>query len=365
MDIIVIVMSSYKIDIRIPVKAFRRSPFLYFGPDFRSLTLGFLSDFIEHDGKQFQRLYPMTVVEDNGEKEKDVLFSFIYLYVNNNNRIVVHLTHPIYLNDSYYEALNALLLENVKLAKFVQSSTIELEVQSSRVGQVFFPSSPSIINFGSKDPNFTEFDASFLKENGFSKVNEVACFENDIEYLEKSFNQVQNENEESKVRIKEPQEFIDAKNSNRFDNSSYHLTEIDSIFKDTNIPFFENTAIVKTRKKGLIFKKEVIEGVLRWSPNLFEPVMEKRIPCPFIFYSLLENYRYEGGKIFDWGFKGDDVGVLKNMIIRATGLMKEVGIKKIQFGNVKGDKKSIEKMLENIGFNEIQRLKIYRRVIKN
>jgi len=126
-------MSEYRTDLRLPLAVLRRAPFVYVGPDFRSLPLGVLSDIVEHRGRQIQRLNPFTVsrVVGNGEFD-DVLFCFTFFYINDDDERVVFLTQPIYLTDSEEpEALDSLLFEAERLAGFVQSRLIEAEVHEA------------------------------------------------------------------------------------------------------------------------------------------------------------------------------------------------------------------------------------------
>ena len=123
-------MPEYKTDLRLPIALFRKAPFVYVGPDFRSLPLGLLSDVVEHRGRQIQRLNPFTVSKINGnDGSMDILFCFAFFYINDGDERVVFLTQPIYLT-SFVDigALDALLFEVETFAKFLGSRIIEIEV---------------------------------------------------------------------------------------------------------------------------------------------------------------------------------------------------------------------------------------------
>jgi hypothetical protein len=350
-------MPEYEIDIRIPVKLYNSSPFVYFGPDFRSLPLGFFSDFIVHENKQYQRLYPMTLSKKEGDGSKDILFSFIYLYIDDSDQKIIHLTQPVSMVDQL-EGLEALLAEADNLARFTGSGILELENYSKIKEPLFFPSSPSIINYGLQNPNPLHVDETMLMESDFIKSEEVKSFSCRIEDLKDPLQSLEKDNNLSSLK---PFEFIEAK-KNKFKERSFELSTNDPIFQDTRIPFFRETALIIKVLRGWIRKKEVIGGYMRWAPNIFEPCMEKGIPYPLLFYSILENYRYKGGKIFDWGFDGDTV-LLRSLLLGLLAEMMELGIEVVHFGNVKKNQESVRNLLSDMGFKEAQSIQLYRRKI--
>ena len=155
-----------------------------------------------------------------------------------------------------------------------------------------------------------------------------------------------------------PIDFIAVKNKSRsFPVKSYELTNADSAFKPTNLPFFEDTAYT-LQKRGWLFRKESDEGYLRWIPNIMEPFAESRTPFPLLFYHTLEEHVYNYGKIFDWGLSEEDSTLFNILLSHAVRTMKQKGIQKVQFAHVDSEKKFIKRFLEKSGFKAIHRIKL-------
>ena len=174
-------MSEFRIDLRLPVNVLRETPFAYVGPDFRSLPLGVFSDIVTHRGRQRQRLYPFTVSKAEGDRASaDLLFCFIFFYINDEDELVVFLTHPINLGgfeDS--RALEALLAEVEKLAEFLGSHLVEIEIHGQVAGHVAFPTSLSFYSYDLKRASALS-DAALFKRRGFHEEAEVICFDQSI-----------------------------------------------------------------------------------------------------------------------------------------------------------------------------------------
>ena len=94
-------MSAFQVDLRFPIKVYKEDPFVYTGPDFRSLPMGLISDTLNHEGRQYQRFYPFTVTRSTvGGAVEDVLFCFMFAYINDDDERGIYLTRPIPLSRS-------------------------------------------------------------------------------------------------------------------------------------------------------------------------------------------------------------------------------------------------------------------------
>lgn len=358
-------MSDFHVDVRFPSKIFSKAPFIYIGPDFKPLSLGVLSDFLTHELKEYQRLYPITVSESIGKnKFKDLLFSFLFIYVNNSNEKVVNLSHPVKVNKSDEDkALNFLILEAEKIARFYENKIIEMEIHSWTDSEILFPSSLSLLHFMKNSSSLIEMRNSYLEKKGFSDETEISSYGARAHKISTLTGDEKKKKDPFKIRKPSPKEYMDVKKTLKFKHKSFELSEEDEIFKPTNIPFFENTDYILSKTVGWLSKKEKTEGMLRWVPNLFEPCIEKNSPYPLLFLDSLEKYNYKGAKIFDWGFN-EDIDILNELILTAIIKMKEKGIENIQFSNVEENQKQVKVMLDMLGFEKNHKSILFRKRVK-
>ncbi len=354
-------MSKFKVELRLPIETLRKAPFVYVGPDFRSLPLGILSDIVEHRGRKIQRLNPFTVVKSGDDGgQTDVLFCFTFFYINDLDERVVYLTNPIQLVGSGETgALEALFAEAERLAKFLESHLIEIELHDRVSGSVAFPSSLSFLSYNLESDALSKPEEAHLKRWGFREEAQIICFEQDVDEFERIANEIGTKQEKFIAKSLSPIEFVTLKAKSRnFLIRSYELTQSDGAFKPTNLPFFEDTAYsVRTRHK-LIFGKGSGEGYLRWIPNIIEPFVYGRTPLPLLFYHALEEHAYGYGKIIDWGLSAEDEGLLASLITRAVESMRQRGIKKCQFANVNGNQRFVNSFVEEHGFKIVHKMRL-------
>jgi hypothetical protein len=348
-------MSEFNVEIRFPSKVYTKAPFIYSGPDFKALPLGFLSDFLTHEQKSYQRLYPLTVTESLGNSNRDLMFSFLHLYINNRNEKVANLSHPIEINESKRRlALKKLFIEADNIAKFYGSKVVEVEIHDWSDSKVFFPSSTSFLHLSRRHTKISKQD---LENTGFQYENSL------LSYAYKNAipcKQTDTFKDSQVMKTLTPKRYREIKKTEKFDFRSYELEKKDELFKSINLPFFENTNHTLNRTVGWINKREKTEGMLRWMPNLFEPCLEKNSPYPLLFIDSLEKYQYKGGKIFEWCFNEDPI-VLRRLIFTAFKYMNEKGIKKIHFSNVEKKNENVKMLLEDLGFEEKHETIIFRK----
>jgi hypothetical protein len=351
-------MSEFNVEVRFPSKVYTKAPFIYSGPDFKALSLGFLSDFLTHEQKEYQRLYPLTVSESLGNSNRDLLFSFLHLYVNNGNEKVANLSHPIEINESERRrALEKLFIEAKNIAEFYGCKVIELETHDWSDSEVFFPSSTSFLHLMKNSPSLIKISKQDLEKMGFQCENTLLsyAYKNAIQGK-----QADTYNDSQIMKTLNPKRYHEIKKTEKFDFRSYELEKKDELFKSINLPFFENTNHTLNRTVGWITKREKTEGMLRWMPNLFEPCLKKNAPYPLLFIDSLEKYQYKGGKIFEWYFN-DDLIVLRRLILTAFKHMNEKGIEKIHFSNVEKENENVKMLLEDLGFEENHQTIIFRK----
>ena len=133
-------MAEYRVSIRFPVKVLKMYPFVYSGPDFRSLSLGAVSDMFSYHGLTLQRLYPFTVSKLDRGRRIDLLFCFTFLFVDDDGKLGLFLTNLIPLTQSEPTvALEVLLNEAEKSVRYFGGQFLETEVNDDIQGDVAYP----------------------------------------------------------------------------------------------------------------------------------------------------------------------------------------------------------------------------------
>lgn len=293
------------------------------------------------------------------------MFCFTFFYINDEDERVVFFTHPIYLtNFENSEALEALLMEVERLAEFLDSHIIEMEVHEQITGPVSFPTSLSFFSYDLDNAAISKPDAALLRRSGFREEVEVICLDQSIQAFESKADEIGEKHDRYAVTPVSPTEFtmIKAKAHN-FPVKSYELTRSDRAFKPTNLPFFEDVAYTARKRSRWSLRKTSDEGYLRWTPNIMEPFNESRNPFPLLFYHALEEHVYEYGKIFDWGLSRADRALFAPLLSQAAMSMKQRGIKRFQFAHVDSDQKFIKGFLEEFGFNTTHKIKLLRKKV--
>jgi hypothetical protein len=359
-------MLEFKTDHRLPIAVLRKAPFVYVGPDFRSLPLGILSDIVEHRGRKMQRLNPFTVsrtTEDDGSA--DILFCFIFFYVNDDDERVVYLTHPIYLaNSDESEALEALMTEVERLANFLDSGIIQIELHDQISGSVAFPTSLSFFSYNLDHATIEKPVAAQFKRFNYHEESEVICLDQSLYEFESLAGEMVEEPAGCFFASVSPREYSMVREKARdFPVKSYELTRSDGAFKPTNLPFFEDVAHVARRRSGWLFKKDLDLGYLRWTPNIMEPFLETGNPFPLLNFDALEGHAYRYGNIFDWGLNGEDPELFASLLSLAVKSMRRRGIERFQFSHVDSGQEFVLSVLKDYGFEEAHRIKLLRKEV--
>jgi hypothetical protein len=274
-------------------------------------------------------------------------------------------SNPIFLNNSVdIEAFDTLLLEVDKLTNFVKGNIIELEIHSNSKNHIAFPTSPSFFNKITRNiENISKnlgVDESCLSENNFHKETALNCYDISIEQFEENILDIDLDG--YKITTVDPPRYMEIKNSRKFKYSSFSLTGNDDAFKPSKLPFFERSTLSASKSRWFS-RKERVEGILRWIPDIIEPSMEKKTPYPLLFHSSLENHQYEYGKIFDWAFNNRNKNLILSIIHHAVKLMKTFGLTSFQISNIDNDHNFLSKLCENYGFDKIHTIKIYRKEV--
>jgi hypothetical protein len=354
-------MSEFQVDLRFPIKVYKENPFVYTGPDFRSLPMGLISDTLNHEGRQYQRFYPFTVTSSTfGGAVEDVLFCFMFVYINDDDERSIYLTKPIPLSSSSdATALDALINEARRLAKYIGSSTLEIEVNAEASRYDAFPTSPSFLSY-SKEGKST-FNPNVYGGLGFKETACLISLEAKIEDVYPLVKDKDVDSNKYDVFTESPVEYKGIKKYARnFPLRSYELTNNDEALGLLSLPFFEESCHMVRKETGIIRKQRSPKAYFRWIPDIFESSLENRSPTPLLFYQELEKYRYHIGKICDWAFSERDRNLMYLLLFQAVRYMRDKGIERIQFSNIPRENKFVLDLLGTLGFESVSRTLILR-----
>lgn len=355
-------MSRFEIEFHLPAKVFKRAPFIYIGADSRSLILGAFSDLVKHKGANLQRTYPLLVSRRSSDGlQEGQLFSLAFLYIDDDERRRLHLTHPILLEDGD-EILETLISGAKRLAISLGCASIDIEVHKVS-GPVSFPSSISPISYDLNKATLLGLDSASLLKRGFRVEEEIKCLNADIEDFEGRLNIQERTNEYITPLL--PSEFRKIeKEPQIFPIRSYTLSRADAAINfNENIPLYEGMAYIMWKRGRGGSKEGEVKGFIRWCPNLFEALEMLRTPYPLLFKDHLPEYRYGLGKVFDWGFRARDENLIIQLLSSASEAMRGRGIKGIQLGFVDSRNGFLERILGKYGFKVVHRIEILRRAV--
>ena len=357
-------MAEYKVNIRFPIKVLEKLPFVYSGPDFRSLTLGAVSDILSYHGLKFQRLYPFTVSRLEQGRLTDLLFCFTFLLVDDDGRLGMFLTNPIPLvMEEPAHALDALLKEAERLARFFRGLFLEIEVNEQALGDVAHPTSLSFISYDLGKSSLMIPSQNFLAERGFSIKRGYCSFRNEIPDFLKEAKELIHSLDDFPEKFITLSELNELKKNSRFIARSCELSEMDEGLREFKLPLFEDTALRIKGRGTPLFKKNA-EGYIHWQPDIFEASSMGMTPHLNIFTNLLEETRYTRGKIFEWGISDPDRRLFICLLARGAAAMYSKGIKRFEFARVNDEQKFIIETLEEAGFCKVHAVKILRKELR-
>lgn len=241
---------------------------------------------------------------------------------------------------------------------------MDIEVHHEVAGSVSFPSSISPISYDLGKAALVGLDEASLIKRGFRVVEEIRCLNADIDYLE---DRLSNEKRSSEyVTAASPKEFKEVeKMCKSLPIRSYTLSNADATFNPTeDIPIIKGTACIMWRRRRWGFGELAVDGFMRWSPNLFEAMERFRTPYLPLFQEILR-YDYRAGKVFEWGFRSRDRGIILHLLSVAVEAMRYMGIERIQLGYVDSGQEFLKNLLERYGFKVVHRIRLMRRGVEH
>jgi len=349
-----------RLDTRLPLKLFKATPFIYSGPDFKSLPCGVISDVVSHRGRQFERFLPITVSSIENNHVTDRLFCFSFFYVNSNGELVLFLTHPCWLSDiSEKSFLIDFLLANVEeIARSIDSRFIEVEFHDKVISKIAFPTSLSHLSYDLDKIHIQRDELSILTRHGFEEETAILCYEQKIFDTEKLLREkfhslskdyiVTSTNSTRLQQIKEKKKMLPIR--------SYTLSNEMPFIASENLPVLPNTVFIAHNENDIV-------GFIRWFPNLLELLQTDSTPTPLLFPYVLKIHPFKHGKIFEWSLKTENTELFAALLLHILQAMKRQGLDICQITNVCDKHSFIKNFLEHYGFQKIHRMKVLRKKV--
>ncbi len=318
-------------------------------------------DYLTYMNENFPALLPCTLYHKERNTITDLLFSFTFPFIDEDDRLALYLTHPVWLEKGDLSIIHTLFDELTTYFSEVGEVTLYLELQMMLPSKSP-PSYPTSLTHFSYD--VTELssntllsqDFDQLREAGFKDYSSLLCYECEIETLLSNLRIKSNE--------KQPYSIIEdfpGKNLTILlrDPTSEMIMENYSI--TNSLAFISNQYAIDIVDLGITsFHDEQLIGFFQWIPNLFElPV--HALPTPFLYPDLLQTYPFTTGKIFRFGAKIEDEGLFKELLHKTTLIMREKGITKCQIGYIDEQNKFLTSLLNQIGFKVNHSLQILKK----
>jgi hypothetical protein len=354
-------MLTYKADTRLPLELLEKSPFIYTGPNLGSFLFGAIHGAINHQGRLLTRAYPLTVYEvTSSNKIIDRIFSLCLFYVNDNDELVLFLTHPCWLNRSDDTSLiNFLLSKTDELAKYGRCKYVEMEFHEV-ASYAAFPTSLTHFSYDLRKIPVEENDLSLLQSHGFQEETNIHCYEQSINEIEKRAKEDHSTSSPFQIKSLAPSELnmLNAKTEN-YPAKAYTLSRTDPFINFFNPLSRDIVSTAYTRTRW--FRRGELVGYFRWTPNLFEPSLEYKLPVPLLFKYVYENYAFTYGKIVDWSISRDDQNIYRSLLFHVSQAMKEKGLERLQIGNVTDSQSGMKAFLLQSDFRKVHTIKLLRK----
>jgi hypothetical protein len=354
---------TYKADTRLPLEVLEKSPFIYTGPNLGSFLVGAIQGALNHQGRLLTRVYPLTVYEvTSSNKIIDRIFGLCFFYVNDNDELVLFLTHPCWLNRSDHAPLLDFFLAKVdELANYGGCTCIEMEFHDI-ASYVAFPTSLTHFSYDLRKISVEKNDLSLLQSHGFQEESAIHCYEQSVNEIERRAQDEHTTSPPFQIKSLAPSEFnmLHAK-PEKYPAQAYTLSRRDPFITFINPLSQDIISTAYTRPRW--FRRGELVGYFRWTPNLFEPSLAYNLPVPLIFKYAFENYAYTYGKIVDWGVRGDDINVYRSLLLHASHSMTEKGYARLQIGNVHDNQSGMKTVLMQYDFKKVHTIKLLQKQV--
>lgn len=349
---------TYQADTRLPLELLEKCPFVYTGPNPGAFLVGAIQGTINHHGRLLQRFYPLTVSQVTANNQIiDKLFSLCFFYVNDNDELVLFLTHPCWLNRSESASVIDFFLTQVEeLAKYSACKLVEMEFHHVS-SYVAFPTSFTHFSHDLSKVSIDPKDLLLLQSHGFGEESTIHCYEQSVNEIEKRARKGHHATSNYAIQTVQPEEFTMLKTKTEpHPIKAYTLSNIDPVTTFFNPLSNDIVSAAYTRPRW--FRRGELAGFFRWTLNLFEPSDEYRLPVPLLFNYAFKDYSFEYGKIIDWGLREDDIQVYTSLMLHVSHAMKEKGLTRLQIAHVNDDQSSMKAFLKHYGFRRVHTIKL-------
>ena len=354
---------TYKADTRLPLEVLEKSPFIYTGPSLGSFLVGAIHGALNHHGRLLTRVYPLTVYEVASSKELiDRIFCLCFFYVNDNDELVLFLTHPCWLNRADHAPLLDFFLAKVdELANYGGCTCIEMEFHDV-ASYVAFPTSLTHFSYDLRKISVEKNDLSRLQSRGFQEESTIHCYEQSVNEIEKRVQDEYTTSPPFQVKSLAPSEvnMLHAQ-TEKYPVKAYTLSRRDPFSAFINPLSQDIVSGADTRSRW--FRRGELVCYFRWTPNLFEPSLAYKLPVSLSFKYAFENYEYTYGKIVDWGVRRDDPNVFRSLLSQTSHSMREKGYERLQIGNVHDNQSGLKAVLMQYDFRRVHTIKLLQKQV--
>jgi hypothetical protein len=307
---------------------------------------------------------PSTLYKKERNAITDLLFSFNFPFIDEDDRLVIYLTQLVWLEKSDLSIIYTMFDELTTYFHKVDKIALYLELQRkfSLQSPPAYPTSLTHFSYDVTELSSNTLlsqDFNHLREAGFKEHSSLLCYKCEIETLLSNLSIKPNE--------KQPYSMIE-------DFPSKNLTILlrdptsEMIMKNSSITnslaFISNQNTVDIVDQGItIFQDEQLIGFCQWAPNLLE-LPSNALPTPFLYPDQLQTYPFITGKIFRFGTRIEDEGLLKELLHKTVLIMREKGITKCQIGYIDEQNNFLTSLLNQIGFKVNHTLQIIKKDVK-
>ncbi len=333
-------------------------------------------DFLPYHASEIPALLPCTLCIKEGNTINDLLFSFAFPFIDNDERLVIYFNHPVWIGNNRDPSLIHYLFEEIttyfrELGKVVlviesqiaymcdQAAKYVMETGSSHSA---YPTSLTHLSYDvSKLSNLTpplKESLDQLQEAGFKEYSRLLCYECEIETVLSNLH-VSDQ--------KLPYEILTDPKDKNLTISLEDVTPSDMIVK--NYSFVNQFTFISPQYafefgdySAIGFHNQQFIGFFQWTPNLFE-LPKSTLPIPFLYPDLIRTHKFTTGKIFRFGMKIKDSDLFKGLLHKTALTMREKGVNTCQIGYIDEQNDFLTSLLDRVGFNVIHSLQILKKEV--
>ena len=330
-------------------------------------------DFLSYHGSKIPALLPCTLFIKEENTLNDLLFSFAFPFINNDECLVIYFNHPVWLGNNRDPSLIHNLFDEItnyfqELGKVILVMESQIEHMTTtyavETGSPHSAYPTSLTHFSydvSKLSNFTpplKESLDQLQEAGFKEYSRLLCYECEIETLL------------SNLHISDqklPYEILKDLKDKNITISLEDINPSDLVVKNysfaNQFTFISSQYTFELGDHGVIgFHNKQFVGFFQWTPNLFE-LPKNTLPIPFLYPDLIRTHQFTTGKIFRFGMKIKDSDLFKGLFHKTALTMREKGVNTCQIGYIDEQNDFLTSLLDQIGFRVIHSLQILKKEV--